>query len=69
MSLGYEIGKGKSLKSILSDRKTIAEGVTTTKAAKILADKFNLDLKIISNIYEILYNNLTVSKEIITRFF
>jgi len=68
MSLGYEIGQGKSLNDLMSNRTTIAEGVATTKAAKELADKLNLKPRVINMMYDILYKNTKVSKEILTKF-
>ena len=68
MSLGYELGKGKSLEEIMANRKTVVEGVATTKAAKSVADKFSLNLTIINTIYDILYNDVKVSKDLFTKF-
>lgn len=61
MSLGYEIGKGNSLADILSGRNTVAEGVATSKAAYKLAQKFNLNLEIISLVYKIIYEQKQIS--------
>lgn len=68
MSLGYAIGQGKSLKQLMSNRKTVAEGVATTKAAKELSEKLNLKPRIINMMYDLLYNDAKVSKEILTKF-
>ena len=60
MSLGYALGKGKSLSEVLSARNSVAEGVATTKAAKLLSEKLNLRLNLINIIYDILYNNAPI---------
>ena len=64
MSVGYELGKGKELDEIMAKRKTVVEGIATTKAAWQLAQKFNLKLPLISLIYDILYNGKKVNKDI-----
>lgn len=61
MSLGYEIGQGKDLNNILSNRNTVAEGVATTKAAYNLAKKYNLNLDVINLIYDIIYNGKNIT--------
>ncbi|MBL6621236.1 MAG: NAD(P)H-dependent glycerol-3-phosphate dehydrogenase [Rickettsiales bacterium] len=61
MSLGYELGKGSSLEKIMSDRKTVAEGVATAKSAYELSVKYNIKLDLITLIYNILYKNYKVS--------
>jgi len=55
MSLGFALGKGESLDEILAQRKTVAEGVATTKAAKRLAEKYDLNLEVVSLVYSVLY--------------
>jgi glycerol-3-phosphate dehydrogenase (NAD(P)+) len=62
MSLGYDLGKGNKLAEILSRRKTVAEGVATTKSAYEIAVKHNINLELITLIYNILYNNYPLSE-------
>ncbi len=40
----------------------LAEGVMTTKALKKLADKYNVDMPIVSNLYEMLFENKSFDK-------
>jgi glycerol-3-phosphate dehydrogenase (NAD(P)+) len=54
-SVGLELAKGRSLEEILASMKSVAEGVTTTKAAYALAGRFHVDLPITSTIYAILF--------------
>jgi len=54
---GIEISKGKSVKQIISESKTVAEGITTTKAAYELSKKIEIELPIIEQVYNIVYLN------------
>lgn len=57
--VGLELAKGRSLKSITHSMKNIAEGVPTTAAAKLLAEKCGVRVPMIELIYNVLYNNLS----------
>ncbi len=63
MSLGVALGKGKTLKEIMAERKTVAEGVATTKAVKQIAQQHNLNLKICNLVYQILYADQPITAE------
>lgn len=54
--VGYQIGQGKSLAEIQATMKMVAEGVETTRSVYQLAQKLNIDMPIVSQVYEILYN-------------
>jgi glycerol-3-phosphate dehydrogenase (NAD(P)+) len=54
-TLGTRLGKGEKLSEILSNTKTVAEGVKTAKAARELAKKYNVDMPIVDEVYNILY--------------
>jgi glycerol-3-phosphate dehydrogenase (NAD(P)+) len=55
-TLGYRLGKGESMSSILEGMHgAVAEGVSTTRAAKLLADSLGLQVPIIQGLYKILY--------------
>jgi len=56
-ALGVRLGKGESLDAIMSGMKTVAEGVKTTKAAHELAKKHRIDMPIIDEVYQLLYEN------------
>ncbi|MDQ3022677.1 MAG: hypothetical protein M3R36_19250 [Bacteroidota bacterium] len=56
-SVGEQIGKGKKLKTILTEMKMVAEGVATTKAAFELSKKLNIELPITHQVYNILFKD------------
>ena len=60
MSLGIELGKGKSLNKILSERRTVAEGVASAKAVYEIIQDHNLNCYIFTLIYKILFENLDI---------
>lgn len=55
-TVGYRLGQGESMQQIIdSMHGAVAEGVSTTKAAKMLADKLGLHTPIIQGLYRVLY--------------
>ncbi len=56
-SVGIELGRGRSLEEILEGMNMIAEGVKTTLSAYQLAEKMEVDVPIIEQTYQILYQN------------
>ncbi|OGW32694.1 MAG: glycerol-3-phosphate dehydrogenase [Nitrospirae bacterium GWC2_56_14] len=54
-TLGTRLGKGEKLDDILKNAKTVAEGVKTAKAARALANKFEVDMPIVEEVYQLLY--------------
>jgi glycerol-3-phosphate dehydrogenase (NAD(P)+) len=54
-SVGMELGKGRSLEEILDGMNMVAEGVKTTLSAYQLAQKLGVDVPIIEQTYQILY--------------
>ena len=61
-SLGLNLARGKSLKTILKSKKTISEGVYTSKAIKKLSTKLKISLPLNDAIYKILYQNKNIDK-------
>ncbi len=55
--VGFELGRGKSLPDILQDMKMIAEGIRTAKSAYNLAKRERVEMPILEQVYNILYNN------------
>jgi glycerol-3-phosphate dehydrogenase (NAD(P)+) len=45
-TVGYELGRGKTLREIVSSMRMIAEGLSTTRATVALARKYNVDMPI-----------------------
>lgn len=55
--VGFELGKGRLLSDILRDLSEVAEGVTTTPAARALGQKHDQELPITEQVYQVLYEN------------
>jgi glycerol-3-phosphate dehydrogenase (NAD(P)+) len=53
--VGSELGKGKSLKEIISGMKMVAEGITTTLSVRQLAQKQSVEMPISDQVYSVLY--------------
>ena len=56
-TLGSRLGKGEKLEDIMSKAKTVAEGVKTAKAARNLAKKYNIEMPVVEEVYQLLYEN------------
>lgn len=56
-SVGIELGRGRKLDEILSGMQMIAEGVKTTLSAYQLAQKLEVEVPIIEQMYQILYQD------------
>ena len=54
-TLGTRLGKGEKLSDILGGMKAVAEGDKTAKAARDLARKYNVDMPIVDEVYQLLY--------------
>lgn len=55
-NVGYQIGEGKKLKEILNNMRMVAEGIETAKSIHKLKDKFEVEMPISENIYQILFH-------------
>lgn len=56
--VGEEIGKGRSLNSILSSMVMIAEGIPTSKSVKALSERYDIEMPISQTVYQILFEGL-----------
>lgn len=56
-SVGVELGRGKSLEKIVSETRSVAEGVKTSKAAKQLAEKHGVEMPITAEVYRVIYES------------
>lgn len=54
-SLGVEIGKGRKLSEIISSMRMVAEGVRTTRATWDLAQRYQVDVPITEQVYQVLF--------------
>ncbi|MBT4989133.1 MAG: NAD(P)H-dependent glycerol-3-phosphate dehydrogenase [Rickettsiales bacterium] len=62
MSLGIAIGRGQKLSEILSKRKTVAEGVATSKALYEIINQYDLNCYLFTLIYQILFEDLPLEQ-------
>ncbi len=53
--VGVELGKGRSLETIVSETKTVAEGINTTRATYELGTKLGIEMPITASVYAMLY--------------
>lgn len=64
MSLGLALGQGRKLADVLAERHTVAEGVTTAKAALALARKYKVEMPLIEAVHAILHEGAEISATI-----
>lgn len=63
-SVGEQLGRGKSIKAIMSHMEMVAEGVETVKAAHKLSRKYNVSMPITTEVYNIIYRNKKPSRAV-----
>ncbi|MBI5846697.1 MAG: NAD(P)-dependent glycerol-3-phosphate dehydrogenase [Nitrospirae bacterium] len=56
-TVGVNLGKGMKLKEILSSSRSVAEGVATSLSAFELGQKMGVEMPIIDQVYEVLYQD------------
>ena len=55
--VGEEIGRGRKLNAILAEMVMVAEGVATTRSVYDLARKYGVELPIVNEVYQVLFND------------
>ncbi|MCX6130018.1 MAG: NAD(P)-dependent glycerol-3-phosphate dehydrogenase [Proteobacteria bacterium] len=60
-TVGYRLGKGEQLPEVIKTLGSVAEGVSTTKAAYALTQKLNIDMPIVKAVFHVLYQGHTLS--------
>lgn len=55
--VGLKLGQGKKLDTILSEMNMVAEGVKTTRSAWNLAQKVGVEMPILEQVYQVLYQD------------
>ena len=68
--VGEEIGKGRKLDEVLNEMVMVAEGVATTKSAYDLARKRGVELPIITEVHEVLFEHkdpIIATSDLMTR--
>ncbi len=58
-TVGYKLGQGMKLRDILSEMTQVAEGVETTLSAKALAERYSVEMPIVQEVYQVLYEDKT----------
>ncbi|MBE0425241.1 MAG: NAD(P)-dependent glycerol-3-phosphate dehydrogenase [Nitrospirae bacterium] len=53
--VGMKLGQGMSLRDILDQTKSVAEGVSTAESAYELSKKFNIEMPIVEQVYKVIY--------------
>jgi len=69
-TVGFKLGRGETLNSILSGMRMVAEGVATSESAFALSKKHNVEMPIVEQIYLVINENKKPSnavKELMTR--
>ncbi|MDW7771423.1 MAG: NAD(P)H-dependent glycerol-3-phosphate dehydrogenase [Desulfobulbaceae bacterium] len=56
-TVGLKLGEGKSLDQALGEMTMVAEGVRTTRSCYMLARKNNVEMPILEQTYQVLYEN------------
>ena len=54
-TVGKKLGRGMHLSTILSETKSVAEGVTTAESAYELSKRHQVQMPIVEQVYEVLY--------------
>ena len=68
--VGEELGRGRHLPAILSEMVMVAEGVATTRSVHDLARKFDVELPIVNEVFEVLFrgkNAIAATTSLMTR--
>ncbi|HEX6543451.1 MAG TPA: NAD(P)H-dependent glycerol-3-phosphate dehydrogenase [Ktedonobacterales bacterium] len=63
-TLGLELAKGRALEEVLAERKSVAESVTTTRAALDLAQALHVELPITEQIARVLFEQKDVKEAV-----
>jgi len=58
--VGFALGQGKQLDTIVAELGQVAEGVNTLKLLKLHAEQINVRMPLVVGLYEILYNQRSI---------
>jgi len=61
-SVGYELGKGRTIDEIIDDMFMVAEGVNSAPAVMALADEYGVDMPIAREVFEVVQGRSTPRK-------
>jgi glycerol-3-phosphate dehydrogenase (NAD(P)+) len=68
--VGEEIGKGRRLQDVLAEMVMVAEGVATTRSVYDLGKKFQVELPIVNEVYQVLFEDkdpIIATSDLMTR--
>ncbi|MGB8510808.1 MAG: NAD(P)H-dependent glycerol-3-phosphate dehydrogenase [Pyrinomonadaceae bacterium] len=60
--VGLELGRGRTLADVLAGMSEVAEGVRTTRAVKLLAERRGVEMPITDEVYAVLYEGRGVAE-------
>ena len=63
-SVGFELGKGRTLDDILAGMTAVAEGVRTARSARDLARKMGIEMPIVEAVHAILFDGLSAREAV-----
>lgn len=63
-ALGLELARGRDLEEVLAERRTVAEGVTTTRAALQMAEQLGVELPVTAEIARVLFEGKSVREAV-----
>ena len=69
-TVGLRLGRGETLESILTEMRQVAEGVRSTRSVRDLAERIEVEMPIVEQVYEMLYHAKSpqvVVEELMTR--
>jgi glycerol-3-phosphate dehydrogenase (NAD(P)+) len=53
--VGLQLAKGTDMATLRSSTRTVAEGITTSRAAMALATQHNVDMPIVQGVYRVIF--------------
>ena len=56
---GYLIGQGRTMQEAMDEVQMVVEGVYSARAAKIMAEKYGIDMPIVNEVNKVLFENKT----------
>jgi glycerol-3-phosphate dehydrogenase (NAD(P)+) len=62
--VGVELGKGRSIEEILGEMVMIAEGVQTSRAAYMLAQRSGIEMPIVAEVYAVIFEGRTAREAV-----
>jgi glycerol-3-phosphate dehydrogenase (NAD(P)+) len=63
-TVGFEMGRGRTLDDVLGTMTQVAEGVRTAKSARDLSNKMGIEMPITQEVYRVLYENKPVRQAV-----